>query len=51
MDEVCDFRCQFEWIEVSSNFFSVAVYSPALVVALVVYGIYRFIKKQRDNVG
>jgi hypothetical protein len=46
-DANCSFTCQFEWIEVSSNFFGVSVYTPALIVALLGYGIYRVIKKKR----
>lgn len=45
--EVCDFSCQFEWLEVSSNFFSVSVYTPALVAGAVVYVTYRIIKKAK----
>ena len=47
--ENCDFACQFEWIEVSSNFFSVAVYTPALVVSLIGYFVYRAVKKSKKN--
>jgi len=46
-DANCGFTCQFEWIEVSSNFFGVSVYTPALIVGLLAYGIYRVIKKKR----
>jgi hypothetical protein len=45
--ENCDFACQFEWIEVSSNFFSVAVYTPALLVSLAGYAIYRAVKRAK----
>lgn len=45
----CDLACQFEWIEVSSNFFSVAVYTPALIVGLISYFIYKGIKKSQKN--
>ena len=48
-DANCSFTCQFEWIEVSSNFFSVSVYTPALIVGLLAYGIYRIIKKNRGK--
>lgn len=44
---VCDFSCQFEWLEISSNFFSVSVYTPALVAGAVVYVTYRIIKKAK----
>lgn len=43
--EVCDFSCQFEWLEISSNFFSVSVYTPAVVAGAVLYVVYRIIKK------
>jgi hypothetical protein len=36
----CGLACQFEWLEVSSNFFSVAVYTPALIVGVLAYPIY-----------
>jgi hypothetical protein len=49
-DANCDFKCQFEWIEVSSNFFNVAVYTPALVVGVLGYVIYRVVKRYRDDV-
>lgn len=45
--DTCDFACQFEWIEISSNFFSVSVYTPALIASLLGYGIYRLIKKSK----
>jgi uncharacterized membrane protein len=46
----CDtFRCQFEWIEVSSNFFSLSVYTPALVVGLIGYFVYRVIQKNKKR--
>lgn len=48
-DANCDFACQFEWIEISSNFFSVSVYTPALVAGIIGYAIYRIVKKYRDN--
>ncbi len=46
----CGLACQFEWIEVSSNFFSVAVYTPALIIGIGAWLIYKVIKKRRDNV-
>lgn len=45
----CDLACQFEWIEVSSNFFGVSVYTPALIVGLIAYAVYRIVKKQRGK--
>jgi len=49
-DAECDFKCQFEWIEVSSNFFNVSVYTPALLAGIAGYVIYRIIKKVKGNV-
>lgn len=45
--DACDFSCQFEWLEISSNFFGISVYTPALVAGLVVYVFYRIIKKTK----
>jgi hypothetical protein len=45
----CGFSCQFEWIEVSSNFFSVSVYAPALIAGLIGYGFYRLIQKNKKK--
>lgn len=45
----CGFSCQFEWIEVSSNFFSVSVYTPAFVVGLIGYFVYRVIQKNKKR--
>lgn len=50
-DANCDFACQFEWIEVSSNFFNVSVYTPALLLGIAGYVIYRIVKKVRNNVA
>lgn len=50
LDLDCDLACQFEWIEVSSNFFSVAVYTPALIVGVIAYFIYKVIKKRKSSV-
>ncbi len=50
VDLDCDLACQFEWIEVSSNFFTVAVYTPALIVGLLSYVIYKIIKKSKNKV-
>lgn len=47
--EVCDFSCQFEWLEISSNFFNISVYTPALVAGGVVFVFYRIIKKAKAN--
>jgi len=47
MPDACDFSCQFEWLEISSNFFSVSVYTPALVAGAVVFVAYRIIKKAK----
>jgi hypothetical protein len=45
----CGFSCQFEWIEVASNFFNVSVYTPALIAGLAGYLMYRFIKKSKKR--
>jgi hypothetical protein len=45
LDPECGFQCQFEWIEVSSNFFSISVYTPALLAVLLGYIGYRLYKK------
>jgi len=34
VDPACDFYCRFEWIGVSSNFFNVEVYTPAILAVL-----------------
>ena len=47
LDAECGFQCQFEWIEVASNFFSISVYTPALVAGLIGYFVYRVIKKNK----
>lgn len=43
----CNFGCQFEWLEVSSNVFNISVYTPAFIACLVGYGIYRFVKRNK----
>ena len=48
-DGVCGFTCQFEWIEVSSNFFNISFYTPSLIAGLVGYFIYRTVKKARNK--
>ena len=45
----CDLACQFEWIEISSNFFSVAVYTPALIIGFGAYFIYKGFKKAKNK--
>ena len=45
----CDFMCQFEWFELSSNIFSVSVYTPSLVVGGVIYLVYRAVKRSRNK--
>jgi len=46
----CDLACQFEWIEISSNFFSVAVYTPALIIGIGAWLIYKAIKRYKNKV-
>jgi len=44
----CDtLRCQFEWIDLSSNFFDISVYTPAALVVLVGVLIYRAFKRKQ----
>jgi uncharacterized membrane protein len=43
----CGLACQFEWLEISSNFFSVAVYTPALIVGVLAYFLYKAIKTKK----
>jgi len=45
----CDFSCQFEWIEVSSNFFNISFYTPSLIAGIIGYAIYRTVKKARNK--
>ena len=45
----CGFSCQFEWIEVASNFFSISVYTPALIAGLLGYLMYRVIQKSKKR--
>lgn len=49
VEAACDFSCQFEWIEVSSNFFNISFYTPSLIAGLVGYFIYRTVKKARNK--
>jgi hypothetical protein len=48
-DAACGFTCQFEWIEVSSNFFNISFYTPTLIAGLVGYFIYRVIKRAKGK--
>jgi len=43
----CDFACRFEWIELSSNFFDISVYTPAALAVLFGVLIYRAIKRKK----
>ena len=46
----CDtFRCQFEWIDLSSNFFDISVYTPAALVVLVGVLNYRAVKRKQGS--
>lgn len=47
--EDCGVSCQFEWLEVSSNFFAVSVYTPALILGFVAYGVWLIVKKKRGK--
>jgi hypothetical protein len=45
----CDFACRFEWIELSSNFFDISVYTPAALAVLFGVLIYRAIKRKKGS--
>jgi hypothetical protein len=45
----CDFACRFEWIELSSNFFDISVYTPAALAVLFGVLIYRAIKRKQGS--
>lgn len=49
IDNTCNINCQYDWLAVSSNFFNISVYTPALIVGLVVFAAYRYAKKLRDR--
>ena len=46
----CDtFRCQFEWIDLSSNFFDISIYTPTALAFLFGVLIYRAIKRKQGS--
>ena len=45
----CGFTCSFEWIELSSNFFDISVYSPAALAVLFGVLIYRVVKRKQGS--
>jgi len=45
----CDFACRFEWIELSSNFFDISVYTPAALAVLFGVLIYRAVKRKKGS--
>jgi len=45
----CDFACRFEWIDLSSNFFDISVYTPAALAVLFGVLIYRAIKRKQGS--
>ena len=46
----CDtFRCQFEWLDLSSNFFDISVYTPAALAVLFGVLIYRVVKRKQGS--
>lgn len=45
----CGFTCQFEYLEISSSFFSVSVYTPALIVTLVGILVYRKVRRFKSK--
>lgn len=47
VDNTCDLNCQYDWLAISSNFFNVSIYTPALVIGLIAFVVYRYAKKLR----
>ena len=45
----CDFACSFEWIDLSSNFFDISIYTPAALAVLFGVLIYRAIKRKQGS--
>jgi hypothetical protein len=45
----CGFTCRFEWIDLSSNFFDISVYTPAALAVLFGVLIYRAIKRKQGS--
>ena len=45
----CDISCRFEWLELSSNFFDISVYTPAALAVLFGVLIYRAIKRKQGS--
>ena len=46
----CDtLRCQFEWIDLSSNFFDISIYTPTALAFLIGVLIYRAIKRKQGS--
>ena len=45
----CDIACMFEWIELSSNFFDISVYTPAALAVLFGVLIYRVVKRKQGS--
>jgi hypothetical protein len=43
----CSVSCRLEWLGVSSNFFNVEIYTPALVIGLVVWVAFRTWRKSK----
>lgn len=47
LDSACDFYCRFEWIGVSSNFFNVEVYTPAIIAVVAIIFLRRMYVKAK----
>ena len=45
----CGFTCRFEWIELSSNFFDISVYTPAALAVLLGVLIYKAVKRKQGS--
>jgi hypothetical protein len=45
----CGFTCKFEWIDLSSNFFDISVYTPAALAVLFGVLIHRVIKRKQES--
>ena len=45
----CGGTCRFEWIDLSSNFFDISVYTPAALAVLFGVLVYRAIKRKQGS--
>jgi hypothetical protein len=49
VDRACGAFCQFEWLEFSSNFFSLSVYTPAVLAGAAIFYLVKVIKKRKEK--